>query len=108
MIKYDTKLEFEFDEEKVLKEGDYTVEELYTLLDEIMVSKKINKTGKGTYEGDWETEGEKFLGLAFILLHYNWIKKYVSKWVFTNPEEGVNDCLHIIKRHCLNLWVEKK
>ncbi|MGB4984295.1 MAG: hypothetical protein WBO70_00795 [Erysipelotrichaceae bacterium] len=96
-MKYDTKLEFGFDEERILKDGLYTVEEIYDIVDNYMADQKATKTGRGTYEGDWETESDKFVGVGFVFLQTKWFRKYVNKWIFKNPEEGEYDCLIIMR-----------
>ncbi len=46
----DSKMEFGFNEERIIKDDEYTVEEIWKMLNEVMNERHLYSTSQGLYE----------------------------------------------------------
>lgn len=95
----DCKMEFGFNEERINKDGEYTVEEVYQMLDEIMNKHNLHAIKQGIYEGEYTTSFSNFIYSVANLSNEIWFRKYCNKWYFTNPEDDFDDVYsHMVAR----------
>lgn len=99
----DTKMVFAFNEERIAMDGEYTVDEVYSLLDHDMNLEGLTASSKGVYEGNYEEDYIKFMEAMVFLMNRQWFQKYCAKWIYINPEEGCGDVLSSMKDHNLCL-----
>lgn len=93
----------ELDEEKIVKENKYYLNDVLSHVDSYFEEKKISKIEKGVYEDS----GEKlvqFLGIITRLSRSDVFTRYVKKWLwYENDEEIVsNDPQNLIEKFSLN------
>lgn len=95
----DCRMEFGFNEERIIEDGDYSLEEVWRMLEETMNRQHLSASLKGVYEGDYETSFSDFIYSVARLSNEIWFRKYCNKWLFTNPEDGDDDVYqHMVDR----------
>lgn len=94
---------FEFDKQKIESDGLYSYEEIISMLEHFFNKEGITSNTRGIYEGDYEQDYDKFFRVLVRLMQKDWIRRYCSKWLFNNPEEGLGDVLMSMKQHNLCL-----
>ena len=87
----DSRMEFGFNEERILKDGEYTVEEIWEMLDEIMNERHLYSTKQGLYEGIYKEHARDYVSAMVHLTGITWFRKYCNKWIYVDPEDGVDD-----------------
>jgi hypothetical protein len=87
----DSRMEFGFNEERILKDGEYTVEEIWEMLDEIMNERHLYSTRQGLYEGIYKEHACDYVSAMVHLTGITWFRKYCNKWIYVDPEDGVAD-----------------
>lgn len=85
------KMEIKLDEERIKRDGEYTVEELWEKIDEEFENackKKIQADGSVMYTGilfkDYYTD---MMSAAMIFSEYEWFAKYCVKWLWYENED---------------------
>ncbi|MGI0440119.1 hypothetical protein ACRE1S_06295 [Helicobacter himalayensis] len=94
------------DEEKILRENKYNLDEMYQLIDEIAEESGLIKIDKHTYhcKGD-----EKDLACLGIFVYYNliecdWFTLNVKEWQWISEKEGNSDLIAKNKARNLGAW----
>lgn len=90
--------EIQLDEERIIADGEYTPELLYSIIDYVMKEVKSRKIGKGKYVsyGNKEETNEGITVQIFTFFDEDWFNKYVTKWIA--DEDGfIEDVLAIHK-----------
>ena len=95
------------DEEKIMKEGKYNLEELYKEIDEMAVDAGLIKKDKLLYmcKGDEKDLAAIYLFNYEYLLEEEWFTKYISEWVGIDNKEGDSDLIKLCREYELGTWV---
>ncbi|MEG2814018.1 MAG: hypothetical protein RSA79_05390 [Oscillospiraceae bacterium] len=81
------KVEIVMDEEKILAEGKYSLEDIYFTIDKAYAQKNLKKTDKGIYVGS----GKDFCSFWNIILglkKQDWFMSNVKKWLWYNSDDS--------------------
>lgn len=94
------------DEERIMKEGKYNIEELCKEIDEMAENAGLIKKDKLLYmcKGD-----EKDLARLGIFNYKNlskkeWFTKNVKEWIWLNNNEGNGNIIEICKEYKIGVW----
>lgn len=93
----------EMDEEKIIKDDEYYVEDVLSVIDSYFEESGIAKIQKGVYENSGDRL-IKFLGIITRLSKQEFFVRNVKKWLwYENDEEIVsNDPQNLIEKFSLN------
>ena len=94
------------DEEKILREGKYKLDELYTYLDEIAKIAKLKKRDKYTYVADRDENDMARLGIFTLneAIENEAITKNVKEWYWLKDDEISTDVIKSAKRCGDGVW----
>ena len=78
------------DEEKILREGKYNLDEMYKLIDEIAAESGLIKVDKHTYHCKGSDKDLACLGILVYrnLINYEWFTLNVKEWDWLSEKEG--------------------
>ena len=82
---------FELDEEKILREDEYDLEDIYAKIEELATKRAgLTKVSKNHYEFRGEKNAQAHLGILVFncLKHCDWFAKNVKTWYWLNDEYG--------------------
>lgn len=94
------------DEEKILKEGQYDLDKLYQLIDELAAESGLIKIDKHTYHCRGDEKDLACLGI-FVLQHlveYDWFTLNVKEWDWLSEKEGNSDLISRCKKEGEGVW----
>ncbi|WP_334088817.1 hypothetical protein [Helicobacter typhlonius] len=102
---------FELDEEKILREDIYDLQDMYAKIEEFAIKRAgLTKVSKNHYEFRGEKNAQAHLGILVFncLLHCDWFTKNVKNWEWlgdSNNENYVGDMIEFFKRDPENeIW----
>ncbi|CUU40631.1 MULTISPECIES: hypothetical protein [Helicobacter] len=102
---------FELDEEKILREDIYDLQDMYAKIEEFAIKRAgLTKVSKNHYEFRGEKNAQAHLGILVFncLLHCDWFTKNVKNWEWlgdSNDENYVGDMIEFFKRDPENeIW----
>lgn len=86
------KVEVVLDEEKILREGKYTPEKLWSTVDKMYVGNGMLKLSKGVYRDagrdcDWAVFGR----INIALEQCSWFMENVKSWLWYNSDNGKDE-----------------
>ncbi len=81
------------DEEKIIKENIYTLEQIYTKLDAIAKKTNMIKIDKYRYVPMEKNSISLAVFNIYNLLHQDWMKKYAKEWLRFDEREGNKDMI---------------
>lgn len=103
------KIEFRLDEERIIQEGKYEPEKIFSSIDRAFSKynfpKEISEDGTICYSGTGSRDDFGNLGSLVISLHKTeWFMEYVDKWLWYNSDRGnaeddfsVEDILYVFE-----------
>lgn len=94
------------DEEKILREGKYKLEDLYAYLDEIAKEAKLHKQDKFTYYADKNENDMARLGIFTIsnAVQNEAITRNVKEWYWLKDGVITTDVIQSAKREGHGVW----
>ena len=94
------------DEEKILREGKYKLEDLYAYLDEIAKEAKLHKRDKYTYVADRNENDLARLGIFTIsnAVKNEAITRNVKEWYWLEDEVIDINVIESAKKHNHGIW----
>lgn len=94
------------DEEKIIKEGIYDLEELYQKIDELAEHAGLIKKDKYTYMCQGNERDLAALGIFNFmnLVKKEWFTRNVKEWIWLNKNEGDTDLIESCKKHYNCVW----
>ncbi|EAK4282722.1 hypothetical protein C3B33_01580 [Campylobacter upsaliensis] len=102
---------FELDEEKILREDEYDLEEMYAKIEELATKRAgLTKIAKNHYEFQGKENAQAHLGILVFncLGESEWFAKNVKTWEWlgdSNDEDYVGDLIALFKRDKENvIW----
>ena len=102
---------FELDEEKILRDDIYDLQDMYAKIEEFAIKRAgLTKVSKNHYEFRGEKNAQAHLGILVFncLLHCDWFTKNVKNWEWlgdSNDENYVGDMIEFFKRDPENeIW----
>lgn len=95
------------DEEKIIKEGIYDLEELYRKIDELAEHAGLIKKDKYTYmcQGNERDLAALAIFNFHKLVEQEWFTKNVKEWTWINRVEGNENLIEHFKRENEGVWV---
>ena len=85
------------DEEKILRENIYSLEEIYKSIDELAEFSGMKKIDKYYYVSKNDTPSELGCFVCTHLEEKQWFMNNVKEWLWLDKEEGVDNILEIIQ-----------
>ncbi|HKM19175.1 MAG TPA: hypothetical protein VJY14_03835 [Aliarcobacter sp.] len=93
------------DEEKILREGKYTLEEIYKNIDDLAEFSRMKKIDKYNYVSKNDTPSDlgcfAYSNLEeqdwFIDNVKDWFIDNVKEWLWLDKEDGIDDILKVLK-----------
>lgn len=94
------------DEEKILREGKYKLDELYAYLDETAKIAKLTKQDKYTYVGNGDKEDFSRVGIFSIaeVIDNEAITKNVKEWYWLKDGVPYADVIADCKKEGMGVW----
>lgn len=94
------------DEEKIIKEGIYDLEELYRKIDELAEHAGLIKKDKYTYMCQGNERDLAALGIFNFmnLVEEEWFTKNVKEWNWIDRKEGDTDLIESCKKSNEGIW----
>ena len=94
------------DEEKVLREGKYKLDELYAYLDETAKTAKLTKQDKYTYVGKGDDRDLSRIGIFTVVeaVKNQAITKNVKEWWWLNDGVPYIDVIAESKKEGVGIW----
>lgn len=94
------------DEEKILREGKYKLEDLYAYLDEIAKEAKLHKQDKFTYYADKNENDMARIGIFTInrAIENEAITRNVKEWYWLKDGVITTDVIQSAKREGHGVW----
>ena len=88
------KFEIHFDEEKVKQYGQYSIDQLYQIMDILMERRSIDKLSEGIYQAKEDSDEYETIFMSFLMVlpKTDWFIKCADKWLYYY-NDGVEDCL---------------
>lgn len=90
------KMIIELNEEKIKKDNKYSVEGIYSFMNEMFKRRGIDACQKGeySYAGEDEEEGLfQFMVLASVFKTEEWFSRYVVKWLWYEGDDEAEDLI---------------
>lgn len=93
-------------EEKIIKEGIYDLEELYRKIDELAEHAGLIKKDKYTYMCQGNERDLAALGIFNFmnLVEEEWFTRNVKEWIWIDRKEGDTDLIESCKKHYNCVW----
>ena len=97
---------FELDEEKILREGKYDLEDIYACIEKIAAKSGMIKINKNTYHCKGDENDLACLGIFVIrcLSKSAWFTLNVKKWEWLSEKEGDSDMISFCKKANRGVW----
>ena len=94
------------DEEKILREGKYKLDELYAYLDEIAAKSKLTKQDKYTYVGNGSKHDAARVGIFCIaeVIDNEAITKNLKEWFWLKDGKICGDIIAECKDEKMGVW----
>lgn len=94
------------DEEKIMKEGKYNIEELCKEIDEMAENAGLIKKDKLLYmcKGDEKDLAAMDIFNFDYLSEEEWFKENVKEWIWLNNKEGNENLIEICKEDKVGIW----
>lgn len=94
------------DEDKILKEGIYTLETIYKLIDDFALQSNMIKESKTLYIAKDDKNALSSMGIFNhrMLIKSDWFTKNVKEWIFIDKSEGNTDMISISKLRKKGVW----
>ena len=94
------------DEEKILREGKYKLDELYAYLDEIAKEADLTKQDKYTYIGKGDDEDLSRVGIFTVVeaVKNEAITRNVKEWLWLADGEPYLDVIAESKKEGVGVW----
>ena len=94
------------DEEKILREGKYKLDELYAYLDEIAAKSKLTKQDKYTYIGKGDDKDLSRVGIFTVVeaVGNEAITRNVKEWLWLADGEPYLDVIAESKKEGVGVW----
>ena len=90
------------DEEKILREGKYTLEEIYKNIDDLAEFSRMKKIDKFYYVSKNDSPSDLGCFVWSNLEEQDWFIKNVKEWLWLDKIEGVNDIIKFIEEENKN------
>ena len=85
------------DEEKILREGKYTLEEIYKNIDYLAEFSRMKKIDKFYYVSKNDTPSDLGCFVWSNLEEQDWFIDNVKEWLWLDKEEGIDNILEVSK-----------
>ena len=85
------------DEEKIIREGKYTLEEIYKNIDDLAEFSRMKKIDKFYYVSKNDTPSDLGCFVWSNLEEQDWFIDNVKEWLWLDKEEGIDDILKVLK-----------
>ncbi|RBQ27623.1 hypothetical protein [Arcobacter sp. CECT 9188] len=85
------------DEEKILREGKYTLEEIYKNIDDLAKFSRMKKIDKYNYVSKNDTPSDLGCFAYSNLEEQDWFIDNVKEWLWLDKEDGIDDILKVLK-----------
>ena len=85
------------DEEKILREGKYTLEEIYKNIDDLAEFSRMKKIDKYYYVSKNDSPTDLGCFVWSNLEEQDWFIDNVKEWLWLDKEEGIDNILEVIK-----------
>ena len=85
------------DEEKILREGKYTLEEIYKNIDDLAEFSRMKKIDKFYYVSKNDTPSDLGCFVWSNLEEQDWFIDNVKEWLWLDKEEGIDNILEVSK-----------
>ncbi|MEG2814020.1 MAG: hypothetical protein RSA79_05400 [Oscillospiraceae bacterium] len=83
------KVEIVMDEEKILAEGKYSLEDIYFTIDELFAKKNLKKIDNGVYSDNGSDQDYANLWINISALRKaEWFMSNTKKWLWYNSDDG--------------------
>lgn len=91
------------DEEKILREAKYSLEEIYKSIDDLAEFSRMKKIDKYNYVSKNDTPSDLGCFVWSNLEEQNWFIENVKEWLWLDKDDGVHDIFaRIIEKRRLN------
>ena len=90
------------DEEKIIREGKYTLEEIYKNIDDLAEFSRMKKIDKFYYVSKNDTPSDLGCFVWSNLEEQDWFIDNVKEWLWLDKIEGVNDIIKFIEEENKN------
>ena len=96
---------FILDEEKILKNPEYSLEGMYATIDEAARLSNMEKIDKNYYVCKVEKNDLAFLGrfVCTYMANFDWFTKYLKEWVWID-DDGEDDIIEALKESGEGVW----
>ena len=84
-------------EDKIIKEGKYTLEEIYKNIDDLAEFSRMKKIDKYYYVSKNDTPSDLGCFAYSNLEEQDWFIDNVKEWLWLDKEEGIDDILKVLK-----------
>lgn len=85
------------DEEKIQREGKYTLEEIYKNIDDLAEFSRMKKIDKYNYVSKNDTPSDLGCFAYSNLEEQDWFIDNVKEWLWLDKEDGIDDILKVLK-----------
>ena len=85
------------DEEKILREGKYTLEEIYKNIDDLAEFSRMKKIDKFYYVSKNDSPSDLGCFVWSNLEEQDWFIDNVKEWLWLDKEEGIDNILEVSK-----------
>ena len=85
------------DEEKIIREGKYTLEEIYKNIDDLAEFSRMKKIDKFYYVSKNDTPSDLGCFVWSNLEEQDWFIENVKEWLWLDKEEGIDNILEVSK-----------
>lgn len=94
------------DEEKILRENQYDLDKMYSLIDEIACDSGLIKIDKHTFHCKGNEKDLACLGIFVFqnLIECDWFTLNVKEWIWISEKEGDKDLIAKFNKGELNVW----
>ena len=97
---------FTLDEEKILRDGEYDLDSIYEVIEEIATKRaKLTKVSKNHYVTEHKN-GAAHLGILVYtyLKEYDWFTVNIKEWTWLSDKEGNTDLIKFLKNRNKGVW----
>ena len=84
-------------EDKIIKEGKYTLEEIYANIDDLADFSGMKKIDKNYYVSKNDTPSDLGCFAYTNLKRKSWFMENVKEWLWLDKKEGIDDILEVIR-----------
>ncbi len=97
---------FVLDEEKILREGIYDLEDVYKTIEEIALECRMIKIDKNTYHAPDDEHCLADLGIFTMrhLVNSDWFTLNVKEWTWVSQKDGDSDLIADFKNDKVGVW----